>query len=141
MPTTLLPLGPKINLLNGYLLATGRRDPLSFLLNASREYGDIVHFRIGGQSTYLLNHPDLVKDVLVNNYHKFLKGRGIERTNRIIGRGLVRSEGNFHSLQRSELTRCFTANELLVTAMSWLSVQRTFANIGKTDSLFRSETK
>jgi cytochrome P450 len=107
MPTTLLPPGPKINPLDAYLLATGRRDPLSFLLNATREHGDIVHFRIGGESIYLLNHPDYVKDVLVNNYKKFLKGRGIERRNRMIGRGLVTSEGDFHRRQRKLINPLF----------------------------------
>ncbi|HEX8472741.1 MAG TPA: cytochrome P450 [Pyrinomonadaceae bacterium] len=107
MPEMLLPPGPKINPLDGYLLATGRRDPLSFLLNASQEYGDIVHFRIGGQSIYLLNHPDYVRDVLVNNYKNFLKGRGIDRTNRLIGRGLVTSEGNAHRRQRKLINPLF----------------------------------
>jgi cytochrome P450 len=107
MHTASLPPGPKLSPLDGYLLATGRRDPLSFLLNASRDYGDIVHFRIARQSIYLLNHPDFVKDVLVDNYQKFLKGRGIDRTNRIMGRGLVTSEGSFHRRQRQLINPAF----------------------------------
>jgi cytochrome P450 len=103
----LLPPGPKINPLDGYLLATGRRDPLSFLLNASHDYGDIVHFRIGRQSIYLLNHPDFVKDVLVNNHANFPKGRVLNRTNKIIGRGLIISEGNFHRRQRQLINSTF----------------------------------
>lgn len=114
MSATLLPPGPKINPLNSYMLATGRRDPLSFLLNASREYGDIVHFRIGRQSIYLLNHPDHVKDVLVNNYQKFLKGRGIERRNRMMGRGLVTSEGSFHRRQRKLINPLFHRERIAV---------------------------
>jgi cytochrome P450 len=107
MPATLLPPGPKLNPLGGYLLASGRRDPLGFLLDAARQYGDIVHFRVGGQSIYLLNHPDLVKDVLVNNYENFLKGRGIERADKIMGRGLVTSEGSFHRRQRKLINPLF----------------------------------
>jgi cytochrome P450 len=80
---------------------------LSFLLNASRDYGDVVHFRIGRQSIYLLNHPDLVKEVLVNNYQNFLKGRGLDRTDRIMGKGLLTSEGAFHRRQRQLINSAF----------------------------------
>jgi cytochrome P450 len=107
MSTAILPPGPKLSQLEGYLLATGRRDPLGFLLDASRDYGDIVHFRIGRQPLFLLNHPDFVKDVLVNNYQNFLKGRGIDRTDRIMGRGLLTSEGDFHRRQRQLINPAF----------------------------------
>ena len=107
MSAAILPPGPKINLLDRYLLATGRRDPLAFLLDASRDYGDIVHFRIWRESIYLLNHPDFIKDVLVNNYANFLKGRGIDRTNKILGKGLVTSEGSLHRRQRQLINPAF----------------------------------
>lgn len=107
MSQTLFPPGPKINPLQAYLLATGRRDPLDFLLKAARDHGDIVHFSIGRQSVYLLNHPDFVKDVLITNHEKFLKGRGIDRTDRIMGKGLLTSEGSFHRRQRKLINPAF----------------------------------
>jgi cytochrome P450 len=114
MSGIILPPGPKLSPLDGYLLATGRRDPLSFLLNASRDYGDVVHFRIGRQAIYLLNHPDFVKDVLVNNYQNFLKGRGIDRTDRIMGKGLLTSEGAFHRRQRQLINPAFHRQRIAV---------------------------
>ena len=97
-----LPPGPRrvlpANPLFGFLAF--RRDPLSFLTSLARDYGDIVHFRMGPQHTYLLNHPDLVKDVLVTNQDAFMKGRALQRSKRLLGEGLLTSEGAYHRRQR-----------------------------------------
>ncbi|MDQ3919307.1 MAG: cytochrome P450, partial [Acidobacteriota bacterium] len=77
-----------------------RRDPLNFLARLAREHGDVVHFRVGGQHAYLLNHPDLVRDVLVTNQDCFHKGRALQRSKRLLGEGLLTSEGELHRRQR-----------------------------------------
>ena len=33
------------------------QDPLKTLINISRTYGDIAHFKFGRQNVYFLNHP------------------------------------------------------------------------------------
>jgi cytochrome P450 len=82
----------------GYLAF--RRDPLNYLTRLAREYGDIVYFNVGGQRAYLLNHPDLVRDVLVTNQDHFHKGRALQRSKRLLGEGLLTSEGGHHRRQR-----------------------------------------
>ncbi len=77
-----------------------RRKPIEFLSHAARRYGDVVHFRFGPQSVFLLNHPDLIRDVLVTYDQSFIKGRGLERAKRLLGEGLLTSEGAFHRRQR-----------------------------------------
>ncbi|HLL72297.1 MAG TPA: cytochrome P450 [Pyrinomonadaceae bacterium] len=77
-----------------------RRDPLKFLTRIAREHGDIVHFRIGPQHVLLLNHPDLVKDALVTRADCFHKGRALQRSKRLLGEGLLTSEGEHHRRQR-----------------------------------------
>lgn len=77
-----------------------RRDPLTFLAAAAREHGDIVHFKIGGQHFFFLNDPELIKDVLVTHHDRFMKGRALQRSKRILGEGLLTSEGDFHRRQR-----------------------------------------
>jgi hypothetical protein len=42
-----------------------RHKPIEFLMRAAREYGDVVYFRFGPQAVFFLNHPDLIRDVLV----------------------------------------------------------------------------
>jgi cytochrome P450 len=48
----------------------------------------------------VLTHPDDIRDVLVTNKRNFIKGRGLERSKRLLGEGLLTSEGNFHLRQR-----------------------------------------
>lgn len=77
-----------------------RRDPLKFLTRIAREHGDIVPFRMGPQHVLLLNHPDLVRDALVTRADCFHKGRALQRSKRLLGEGLLTSEGEHHRRQR-----------------------------------------
>lgn len=94
-----VPPGPRGLPLVGNLLEF-RRDPTGFLVKLAREYGDVAHFRIGSHHAYQLNHPDLIRDVLVTNSRNFTKTRGLDRARRVIGNGLLTSEGEFHLKQR-----------------------------------------
>jgi cytochrome P450 len=94
-----LPPGPRRKLLGGTFFLF-RSDPLNYLQNLAREYGDIVFFRMGGQDVFFLNHPDYVKDVLVTHNQNFKKGRALQRSKRLLGEGLLTSEGEFHRRQR-----------------------------------------
>ena len=75
------------------------RDRLAFL-TALTAYGDIARVPLGPETLYLFNHPDLVRDVLVTNHRNFHKGRGLERAKKLLGTGLLTSEGDFHLRQR-----------------------------------------
>jgi cytochrome P450 len=94
-----LPPGPKRRLLGGNFIGF-RRDPLNYLQSLAREYGDIVFFSMGPQDVFFLNHPDYVRDVLVTHNHSFKKGRALQRAKRLLGEGLLTSEGEFHRRQR-----------------------------------------
>lgn len=93
------PPGPR-SVIPGRALLAMRRDPLSFLTHIARNYGDIAHFKFGPQHVFLLNHPDLIKDVLVTHHRRFMKGRMIQEMKRLLGEGLLTSEGQFHLRQR-----------------------------------------
>ncbi|MFL6229677.1 MAG: cytochrome P450 [Pyrinomonadaceae bacterium] len=84
--------------LRGYVAF--RRDPLNFLTRLAREHGDLVHFHVGGQHAYLVNHPDLIREVLVNKQDYFHKGRALQRSKRLLGEGLLTSESEYHRRQR-----------------------------------------
>jgi cytochrome P450 len=77
-----------------------RRDPIKFLMNSARDYGDIAYLKFGPQGIYLFNNPDYVKDVLVTNNRNFVKSRGLEMAKKFLGEGLLTSEGEFHRRQR-----------------------------------------
>jgi cytochrome P450 len=77
-----------------------RRDPLTFLMNLAREYGDISYFTLGPQKVFFINHPDYIRDVLVTHNRNFMKGRGLQRAKKLLGEGLLTSEAEFHLRQR-----------------------------------------
>ena len=100
------PPGPRTSLAS--LLPFGlRRDPLAFASGLARTYGDISHVTAAGEHLVFLNHPRFVKDVLVTNQRNFRKGRGLERARRLLGDGLLTSEGDTHLRQRRLIQPAF----------------------------------
>jgi cytochrome P450 len=97
MPTR--PPGPKGNWLTGNL-PEFRRDRLAFLDRCAREYGDCVSMRLGPMPIMVVNHPDLVEEVLVTNNRSFIKHFALRMTKRTLGNGLLTSESDFWRRQR-----------------------------------------
>jgi cytochrome P450 len=84
----------------GHMLLEFARRRLEFLVESADRYGDIVFFKVGNERIYLFNHPDLIRDVLVTNQKNFTKSRALERAKKVLGEGLLTSEGEFHLRQR-----------------------------------------
>ncbi|HEX6574768.1 MAG TPA: cytochrome P450 [Gemmatimonadaceae bacterium] len=84
----------------GQFMVELARNPLAMMMGMKLEHGDIAHWKIGPQPIYLFSHPDLIRDVLVTNGRNFHKSRGLERAKRLLGNGLLTSEGEFHLRQR-----------------------------------------
>jgi cytochrome P450 len=76
-----------------------RREPLGLLERLAAE-GDVVHVRVPGADVYLLNHPDLVRDVLVTDHRAFHKGPTIQASKMLLGESLLTSEDEHHLRQR-----------------------------------------
>ena len=93
------PPGPKGRPVIGNLLDYSR-DPLSFLTNCAREYGDVVRLNFPGPPAYLLSDPDHIEQVLVGNNRNFIKDRVTRGELSILGDGLLTSDGDFWRRQR-----------------------------------------
>ncbi|HEY1859039.1 MAG TPA: cytochrome P450 [Gemmataceae bacterium] len=96
---TLRPPGPKGHLLLGNL-PEFRRDMLSFVTDCTRTYGDVVAFRLGPRRCLLINHPDLIEEVLVTNARNFIKHFVLRMKPSLLGKGLLTSNGDFWLRQR-----------------------------------------
>jgi cytochrome P450 len=83
-----------------------RRNPPEFLTRIAR-LGDVTEFRLSSQQTFLINHPDLIRDLLVTNHQKFIKGRALQRAKSLLGEGLLTSEKEFHLRQRRMIQPAF----------------------------------
>jgi len=99
MQASIHPPGPRRLIPLSGLLAY-RKGPLPFFQNLAAQYGDISYFRLGSQQAFFLNHPDFIKDVLVTNHQNFIKGLALQRAKRLLGEGLLTSEGEFHRRQK-----------------------------------------
>jgi cytochrome P450 len=94
------PPGPRSRYPGELLSRLSGRDRLAFLEGLPTRYGDVCSFRAGGRRIVLLSHPDDIRDVLVTHQRRFMKGRALQRAKRLIGDGLLTSEGELHLRQR-----------------------------------------
>ena len=95
-----LPPGPRSRYPGQLLIDIRRRGVLPFLRDVLAPYGDVVHWKMPSEHMALVNHPDLIRDILVTHQKQFHKGRGLERARILLGNGLLTSEGDFHLRQR-----------------------------------------
>src|SRR5436305_14953033 len=98
--------GPKPTLIGTIVYRPGR-DPLAFFTNLARTYGDVASYRMAGEQLFFVNDPQHIKDVLVTHNRNFTKGRGLQRTKRLPGEGLLTSEGTTHLRQRRLMQPAF----------------------------------
>jgi cytochrome P450 len=96
---TLRPPGPTGHLLLGNL-PEFRHDMLAFVTDCARTYGDMVAFRLGPRRCLLINHPDLIEEVLVTNARNFIKHFALRMNPVLLGNGLLTSNGDFWLRQR-----------------------------------------
>lgn len=89
-----------------------RKSPLDFLTRLTREYGDVSSFRAAFQTYVVLNHPDLVREVLLTQADAFWKGPALQNSKGILGEGLLTAEGEMHRAQRKLMTPAFHARHV-----------------------------
>ncbi len=105
----------------------GPEQPIDFNIDAATftklpelfsEYGDIVLVKSGQRKsdTYLLNRPDYVKRVLVNNNSNYDKGYGFERVKILLGNSIIASDGAFWRSQRRMVQPAFHRSVLMALA-------------------------
>lgn len=120
------PPGPKINPFFALVAQAFPRllpfDPQAFYLHLAKTFGDIAYYSVAGLHVYQLNHPDLVRQVLVDEAPKFHKSRFITRGLRpLAGDGLLTSDGDLWRRQRRLMQPAFqhahvaTYGEVMVT--------------------------
>jgi cytochrome P450 len=79
----------------------------------ARDYGDIAYVCVGPYQSYVINHPNLIREVLVTKGKSFLKWEAQKRVFRKIdGDGLINSEGEFWLRQRRLIQKAFQHRRL-----------------------------
>ena len=107
MPAVATAPGPRLSLFASLIYRPGGGNPLDFFTSLARTYGDISTYRMAGEQLFLVNEPRLIRDILVTHHRNFTKSRGLERTKRLLGQGLLTSEGAMHLRQRRLMQPAF----------------------------------
>jgi cytochrome P450 len=108
-PSSKYPPGPH-SILPNKIMRDFIRDPLKILMNIAYTYGDIAHFYFGRQHVYLINNPYLIEEILIRNSKNCIKSKGLQISKRLLGEGLVTSEGEHHDRQRKIIQPAFHPN-------------------------------
>ncbi|HEY0428898.1 MAG TPA: cytochrome P450 [Pyrinomonadaceae bacterium] len=83
-----------------------RKNPTGFLENLAG-LGEVTSFRMGPQAAFFINNAEMVRDLLIVNAPKFVKGRALQRAKSLLGEGLLTSEAEFHLRQRRMIQPAF----------------------------------
>lgn len=116
----------KTDLIGGHFRSF-RKNPTDFLTKMSK-LGDVSTFRVGKIPAFLINHPDLIRDLLVTNHSKFIKGRALQRAKGLLGEGLLTSEKEFHLRQRRMIQPAFHRNRISEYAKAMIESGETMSD-------------
>jgi cytochrome P450 len=109
MPSAPLPPGPR-GAAAAHTLLRLARDPLATLPALVRRYGDVVYVGAAGITFYLINHPDLVRELLVVHADDLRKPRSTTRpVADFTGSGLLVSDGALWQRERRTIQPAFHA--------------------------------
>ncbi|MFR9797578.1 cytochrome P450 [Streptomyces sp. MS06] len=134
VPDRRVPPGPRRMAALG-LLPRMIRNRLEVMDRVAAEYGDAARIPLGHKTLYLFNHPDHARHVLADNAAAYHKGIGLVQARRVIGDGLLTSEGELWRKQRRVIQPIFQAKRIarqteVVAAEAQSLVERLRTRIG-----------
>ena len=77
-----------------------RQNPMEFLAENARRYGDLVYFRSFEGPVFQFNHPALIQELMVDNERRNRRALVMQRARALLGEGLLTSEEPLHMRQR-----------------------------------------
>jgi cytochrome P450 len=78
----------------------------------SRRDGDTIGIQAGSLRFALVTDPELIAQLFVTNEQIYQKGVGLQAARRVLGNGLLTSEGSLHKLQRQLIQPVFQAQRV-----------------------------
>lgn len=105
------PPGPLGSVLLGNMVE-GWNHPIELFLRCAEAYGPITRLRFGSSFYYLINEPEMVRHVLVDNYRNYKKSRNYQGFTLFLGDGLFTSEGDYWRKQRKLVQPAFHRERL-----------------------------
>ncbi|MCX5199547.1 cytochrome P450 [Streptomyces sp. NBC_00249] len=109
-----VPPGPPLRALPG-LLRKLAVDRLGLMRDAAA-LGDAVRVSMGPKKLYIFNRPDYAKHVLADNSDNYHKGIGLVQARRVLGDGLLTSDGEIWRNQRRIVQPAFKPGRIAAQA-------------------------
>jgi len=88
------------------------RNPFASIGADWKRYGDVVRYRFATRPAYLVVHPDGVKQVLQENHRNYVKSSDYRILARLLGEGLLTSEGTLWMRQHRLITPVFHSQRI-----------------------------
>jgi cytochrome P450 len=88
-------------------------DPIGFVADRFRRYGDLYFAPNAAGGLYVLRHPDHIREVLVTRAASFSKGHSaLQQLRRVLGEGLLTSDGDAWKRHRRMIQPAFSLARL-----------------------------
>lgn len=89
-----------------------KRDQFGFIQRNAAQYGDIVPFKVLGRKLIQVNHPDLIRRVLMENNKNYIKAKTYARFEEALGKGLLTSNGEKWRRDRQKIQPMFKREQI-----------------------------
>jgi cytochrome P450 len=88
------------------------KNPIAFMMQNALQYGDIVPYKMAGMNILQINHPDLIRYVLLENHKNYYKSDAYIRFESVLGKGLLTSNGDKWKRDRQKIQPMFKREEV-----------------------------
>jgi cytochrome P450 len=87
-------------------------NPLTWLRGMADQYGDFAFTTVLGRPWVMVNHPDDIERVLVKEARIMKREDGVDIIRRVLGQGLLTSEGELWRRQRKLMAQAFSPKRI-----------------------------
>jgi cytochrome P450 len=99
----------------------------AFFRSTVERYGPVASFRLGRRRFYFVNDPAAIEELLVTHGRSYVKGRGTQRLERLLGTGLLTSNGALHLRRRRLVQPAFHRERIAGYAAAMVARAEDFA--------------
>ena len=103
--------GPPAKPVVGHILDMAPNS-IKFLLDARREYGDLVRLKIGPKTAHLVSNPQHVKHVLADNNRNYQRDWNYKQLSRLLGTSIITMDGDEWKKRRRIVQRAFSRSRI-----------------------------
>ncbi|MGB0122511.1 MAG: cytochrome P450 [Silvibacterium sp.] len=89
-------------------------NPILLFEHLAATYGRMAYYRVGPSHIVLVNEPEFIREILINQPQNFIKERTQKRMKILLGEGLITSDGEVHRRQRRIVAPAFHRQRIQV---------------------------